>query len=31
MADSGFVIETSKLIGDRTKALYMIGKKEKTA
>ena len=31
MKDAGFSIETSKVIGDNTKALYMIGQKDKNA
>jgi ubiquinone/menaquinone biosynthesis C-methylase UbiE len=30
MKDAGFVIKTSKVIGDNTKALYIIGQKDKT-
>jgi len=31
MEDTGFVIKTSDLIGDKTKALYLIGRKDGTA
>jgi ABC-2 type transport system ATP-binding protein len=31
MKDAGFAIKTSKVIGDNTKALYIIGKKDKNA
>ena len=31
MKDVGFVIKTSKVIGDKTKALYIIGQKDKNA
>jgi ABC-2 type transport system ATP-binding protein len=31
MKDAGFAIKTSKVIGDYTKALYIIGQKEKNA
>jgi len=29
MKDAGFTVKTSKVIGDTTKALYIIGQKEK--
>ena len=31
MKDAGFTIKTSKVIGDTTKALYIIGQKDKNA
>ena len=31
MEDAGFAIETSKVIGDKTKALYLIGRKDGSA
>jgi hypothetical protein len=29
MKDAGFAVKTSKVIGDNTKALYIIGHKDK--
>jgi hypothetical protein len=31
MKDAGFTIKTSKVIGNKTKALYIIGQKDKKA
>jgi hypothetical protein len=31
MKDAGFAIKTSKVIGDNTKALYIIGQKDTKA